>query len=180
LVATERQASLAARLQAVLAGKLKPADVAEMLGFAQLCYEKKLQNASARFWSQAFQAQPKLADDMQVQHRYNAACAAALAGCGQGKDEPPLDEPAKARWRKQAVDWLQADLKAWAKILEGGPPQARPGISMTLQHWKTDPNLAGLRDQASLKKLPRDEQDACGTLWKDVDALLVKAGGNAR
>jgi uncharacterized delta-60 repeat protein len=36
LAATERQASLDARLPVVLAGKLKPADAAEMLGFATL------------------------------------------------------------------------------------------------------------------------------------------------
>ena len=117
---------------------------------------------------------------MQVQHRYNAACAAALAGCGQGKDDPPLDDAARTRWRKQAIDWLKADLAAWSKILESGPPQARPFIAQTLQHWKADPDLAGLRDPAALDKLPEDEQNACRALWKDVDALLARAGGDAR
>ena len=116
---------------------------------------------SVRFWIEAFQAQPNLADNMQFQHRYNAACAAALAGCGQGKDEPPLDEAAKARWRKQAIDWLKADLAAWSKILDKGPPQARPFIDKTLQHWKADPDLAGMREEAALGKLPEDEQKAC-------------------
>ena len=147
---------------------------------AQMCYDKKLHGASARFWAEAFQAQPKLVEDMQAQNRYNAACAAALAGCGQGKDEPPLDDAAKARWRKQAIDWLKADLAAWSKILESGPPQARQSISQTLQHWKADPDLAGLRDAGSLAKLPKDEQDACRALWKDVDALLARAGVNTR
>jgi Flp pilus assembly protein TadD len=175
LAATERQASLDARLPEVLAGRLKPSDTTEMLGFAQLCYEKKLQNASARFWSQAFQAQPKLADDVQVPNRYNAACAAALAGCGQGKDEPAPDEAAKARWRKQATDWLKADLVAWSKILDSGPPQARQAISQTLQHWKADSDLAGLRDEAGLAKLPADEQEAYHALWDEVNRLLKRA-----
>jgi hypothetical protein len=100
-----------------------------------------------------------------------------MAGCGQGKDDPPLDEPAKARWRKQAIDWLEADLAAWTKIRESGPPQARESISRTLQHWKTDPDLAGLREPAALAKLPEAEQRAGRALWAEVDALLAKARG---
>ena len=123
------------------------------------------------------QAQPKLADDMQVQNRYNAACAAALAGSGQGKDDPPLDDAAKTRWRKQAIDWLKADLAAWSKILDSGPPQARQAISQTLQHWKADTDLVGLRDPAALAKLPENEQKACRALWAEVDALLAKSRG---
>jgi hypothetical protein len=56
----------------------------------------------------------KLAQAMQAQNRYNAACAVALAGCRQGTDEAPLDEASKARWRKQAVEWL--DEAALAKL----------------------------------------------------------------
>jgi serine/threonine-protein kinase len=124
--------------------------------------------------------QPKLADDLPTHHRYDAVCAAALAGCGQGKDDPPLDDTARSRWRKQAIDWLKADLIAWSKILESGPRQARPTIAETLEHWKAVPDLAGLRDPASLDKLPKDEQDACRVLWKDVDALLAKAGAGSK
>jgi serine/threonine-protein kinase len=175
LAVTERLASVAARLPMVLAGKVKPADTAESLGFAHLCYYKELHGASARFSAEAFQAQPKLAEDMSAKNRYNAACAAALAGCGQGKDDPPLDEATKAHWRKQALDWLKADLAAWSKVLENGPPQARQSIPQTLQHWKADPDLAGLRDPAALVKLPEEEQKACRALWAEVDALVAKA-----
>ncbi len=163
------------KLPAILTGKAKPSNAAETLGFAQLCYDKKLHGASARFWLEALQSQPKLADDMQVQHRYNAACAAALAGCGQGKDEPPLDDAAKSRWRKRAMDWLSADLAAWSKILESGPPQARQFISQTLQHWKVDTDLAGIRESAALAKLPAHEQKTCRALWTQVDTLLAKS-----
>jgi tetratricopeptide (TPR) repeat protein len=175
---TERQAFLAARLPAILAGQLQPADAAEALGFAQLCYDRRLQGASARLWTEAFRAQPKLAEDMRAQLRYNAACAAALAGSGQGKDDPTLDESAKARWRKQALDWLKSDLAAWSKIPVSGPPQARQSVAQTLQHWKADLDLAGMRDPAALAKLPEAEQNACRALWAEVDALLAKARGD--
>jgi serine/threonine-protein kinase len=134
LTATKQQAALATRLTANLAGKVRPADAAETLGFALLCYDKKLHGASARFWAEVFQAQPKLADDMQAQHRYNAASAAALAGCGQGKDNPPLDEPTKSRWRKQAIDWLKADLAHWTKEAESKKPEAKALVTKTLHH----------------------------------------------
>jgi hypothetical protein len=37
------------------------------------------------------------------------------------------------------------------------------------------PDLAGLRDPASLAKLPEAEQEAGRKLWADVEALLKKA-----
>ncbi len=175
LAATEQMASLAPRLPAVLTGKSKPVDAVETLGFAWLCYYKMLHGASARLWTEAFHADPKLADDMQAQNRYNAACAAALAGSGQGKDDPPLDGPTQARWRKQAIDWLRADLAAWSKLLEKDPPAARQSIAQTPQHWKADADLAGLREAAALAKLPEAEQKACRSLWAEVDTLLNKA-----
>ena len=158
---TERLVELDHKLSAILGGQARPADGAEMLDFAQLCHDKNLHGASARLWAEAFRTQPKLADDMDVQNRYNAACDAAMAGSGQGKDDPPLDDEKKARWRQQAIDWLKADLTAWSKILESGPPQARQSISRTIQHWKARPDLAGLRDASALAKLPEDEQKAC-------------------
>ena len=172
----ERLVELDRNLPAILAGQAKPLEAAETPTLAKLCYDKKLHAASARFWSEAFQAQPKLADNMQVHNRYNAACAAALAGSGQGKDDPPLDDTAMARWREQAIDWLKADLAAWSKILENSPPQARQSIAKTLQHWKADTDLAGIREPADLAKMPADEQTTCRDLWSQVDALLAKVG----
>ncbi len=173
---TERLAELDRKLPTILSGKAKPSDAAESLGLAQVCYGRKLHAASARFWFETFQAQPKLGDDMQAPNRYNAACAAVLAGCGQGKDDPPLDDAAKTRWRKQAMDWLTADLGAWSKILESGTPEARQAIAKTLQYWKADPDLAGIREPVGLAKLPAEEQAACRGLWSRVDALLTKCG----
>ncbi|MFI5460715.1 MAG: tetratricopeptide repeat protein, partial [Isosphaerales bacterium] len=172
---TERLVELDRKLPAILSGQAKPADPAETLALAELCQDKKLHGASARLWAEAFQAQPKLADDMQAQNRYNAACAAALAGSGQDKNDPPLDDATKARWRKQALDWLKTDLAAWSKVVGSGPAQARHAISQTLQHWKVDIDLAGLRDPAALAKLPENEQKACRALWAEVDALLAKS-----
>jgi eukaryotic-like serine/threonine-protein kinase len=173
LRATERLLELERKL-AALAAETKATDATEAIDLAGICYDKKLYAASARFWCEAFQAQPKLADDMQAQHRYNAACAAALAGAGQGKDDPRLDKKTKTRWRKQSIVWLNADLKTWSKLSESAPPQPRRSIPQTLLHWKADQDLASLRDPSALAKVPADEQKACQALWSDVNALLAK------
>jgi hypothetical protein len=71
--------------------------------------------------------EPGLAEDLNAQHRYNAARAAALAGCGAGEDAAHLTDSDRAGLRKQALDWLRADLEAWRKILDQGPPPGPRG-----------------------------------------------------
>ena len=96
----------------------------------------------------------------------------ALATAGQGKDGPPLDDAVKAKLRRQALDWLQAELAVSARRLESGPSQDLPAIVQTLQLWKQDSDLAGIRKTESLARLPGDEQKVWHKLWADVDALL--------
>jgi tetratricopeptide (TPR) repeat protein len=170
----ERLAALDARLPAILRGDDHPADAAERLAFAQLCSERKLDAAAARFYAEALQADPKLAEDRQAQHAYKAACCAALAGCGQGKDDPPPDDTTRAQLRGLALGWLKDELAAWSKMLGEGKPEARATVRPTLEHWKADPDLAGLRDATALAMLPDDEQTACRALWAEVEALLQK------
>src|SRR5262249_48111777 len=107
-----------------------------------------------------------------VGHRYNAACAAAMAGCGQGKDEPPPDEATRAKLRRQALDWLRADLTLRTKQLATNPAEARKELA----HWKADPDLAGVREPDALAKLPEAERDAWHALWVEVDRLLPGTG----
>jgi eukaryotic-like serine/threonine-protein kinase len=113
----------------------------------------------------------------EVQHRYNAACAAGLAGCGQGKDDPPPDEAARADLRKQALGWLRAELASLGRSLDAGDPKLRASIARTLIHWKRDSDLAGVRDADGLSKLPEAERKLWQALWIDVDRLLERAGG---
>ncbi len=150
----ERELALAKRLPAVLRGEDQPADNAERVFFARLAFDSKEFAAAARSWTEAFAADPALVNDLRAGHRYNAACAAALAAAGQGKEEPPLDDAAKAKLRRQALDWLKADLTAWGQLLESGPPQARPFIVQTLNHWKQDNDLASIRDALALDETP--------------------------
>ena len=177
LAVGQRMLTLENQLATVLEGKKKPADAAECLGLAELCQQpfKKRFVTSARFYAEAFADDAKLADDMQQQHRYNAACAAALAGCGQGEEAGKLDDTERAGLRKTAQTWLRADLAFWTKEAERDNSKARETVQATLKHWQTDTDLAGVRDQKALEKLPEEERKQWQQLWADVASLLRRA-----
>src|SRR6185437_8355496 len=73
-----------------LKGDEKPADAAERAEVAWVCHLKRRHAAAARWYEEAFTQRPELARDSRRGYRYNAACAAALAGCGRGKDADKL------------------------------------------------------------------------------------------
>jgi eukaryotic-like serine/threonine-protein kinase len=167
----ERMLSLEARLPGVLRGEDKPADAAEFAEFARLCQIKQLHATAARLWSEAFTARPALAEDFPAELRYRAACSAALAGCGQGKDDPPPDAAVRVQLRKQALDWLEAELAVYSRLLENGKLRGRAGIPKRLGRWRIDLSLAGLRDEPALSALSDDERKVCRTFWANVDSV---------
>jgi serine/threonine-protein kinase len=178
----EQLLALDGKLPRVLKGEAQPAGVGEQLALARLCVMpvKRQYAAAARFYAAAFAAEPRRADDLRGAHRYNAACAAALAGCGQGEGAAALDDRERARLRQQAVDWLRTDLAARTKLLDRDPERARTVVAQALRHWQADADLAGLRDQAALDKLPEAERAACQKLWADVGALLARLRPGAK
>jgi tetratricopeptide (TPR) repeat protein len=171
-----RLVEMEARLPAILKGETSPKDAQERLSLAEMCYKKGLPASSARFYHEAFTEQPTLAIDLAKSHRYNASCAASLAGSGSGKDDPAPDDPAKLKLRAKALGWLKADLTAWEKVLDAGnEPIRKQVVVMTLAHWKEDSDLAPIRDAPALEKLPEAERAAFQDLWRDVEALREKA-----
>jgi hypothetical protein len=97
---------------------------------------------------------------------------AALAGAGRGADA--LGDEERARWRRQALTWLRADLRLWGRHLEKATPQARAAVERALRHWQRSSDLASLREEVALARLPETERAACRQLWADVAALLVR------
>ena len=88
-----------------------------------------------------------------------------------------MDDKERARWRRQTLDWLRADLAAYAKRMEGGQAQDRILVRAWLCSWKRDTDLADVRDAKALAPLPGDEQTAWQKLWTEVEALLRRVGG---
>jgi Flp pilus assembly protein TadD len=171
----ERLVELDAKLSKVLKGEAQPADVAERIALAQLCQEYKGRyRAALQFYTEAFAEQPKLADDLQHQHRYNAACAAALLACGQGQDAGQIDDTERTRLHRQALDWLQADLVAWVQLLDKEPDKIRPVLAKTMQHWQQDKDFASVRGEV-LNQLPEAQRRPWQQLWSDVADLLNRA-----
>jgi serine/threonine-protein kinase len=169
--------ALEKKLPALFEGEDQTADNAERLTLAWMCLShKKLYAASVRFYEDAFTADAKLADNPGNGYRYNAACAAALAGCGQGKDAGKLDEMERARLRQRAAEWLRADLALWTKQADSADAKTRETVKQQLKHWQSDADLAGLRDKLVLGVLPDAERDDCRKLWEEVAAVLKKAG----
>jgi serine/threonine-protein kinase len=173
----ERLVELDGKLPAILSGQKKPADTAERLALARLCQLpcKKRYAAALHFYCEAFAAEPKLADDLSSQHRYNAACAAALAGCGQGADADNHDAKERARLRQQALDWLRADLTAYRQLMEKATDENRAMAEQRMQHWRKDEDFAGVRGSESLSRLPEVERKEWRKLWEEVEALRQRA-----
>jgi tetratricopeptide (TPR) repeat protein len=170
----EQFVALEPKLPKLLKGEAQAADTAEQMALAQMCQIKKRYAATAHFYADAFAVQPGVADDMEKLHRYTAACAAALAGCGQGEDAAQLDDRERARLRRQALTWLRADLAQKAELVDRGPAQAHATAQQQLADWQQNTDFAGVRG-AALAQLPEAEQLPWQKLWAEVEALRQRA-----
>jgi tetratricopeptide (TPR) repeat protein len=166
--------ALEGSLVAIVQGKDRPVP-ADCLDLAELCVVKKHYATAARLYAEALAATPQLTEELRAGHRFNAACAAALASGGHGDDGAGLGEPERAGLRKQACDWLRLDLAAWAKKVDTGKESDRIQARKTLAPWRDDADLAGLRDPDALAKLPPAERQECSTLWCDLEDLFKRA-----
>jgi tetratricopeptide (TPR) repeat protein len=175
VTAGRRLVELDGRLPAVLRAGAEPANAAERIEYARLCFCKRYYVVAARFWADAFAVDPQLAADPRDGHGKDAACAAALAAAGRGKDAGRLNDQERRHWRKQARQWLRAELAAFGKRLESAGPKDRQLVQRRLRQWQRDRDLAGLRDAAAVARLPAEEREACEQLWAEVEALLGRA-----
>jgi hypothetical protein len=75
-------------------------------------------------------------------------------------------ETARPGLRKEALDWLNADLDAWRKQLTANPKSRL--AQQKMQHWLTDADLASVRD---LENLPAAEREGWKKLWAEVRRL---------
>ena len=88
---------------------------------------------------------------------YNAACAAVLAGRGQGQDAATLSPADYARLRGQALAWLRADLVDWKKLFDKDPDSSQRS-AQAMKRCQEDLDLASVRTPEGLAKLPESER----------------------
>jgi eukaryotic-like serine/threonine-protein kinase len=164
-----------ARLPAILAGKERPDEAPTQRALAEWCLKhKRLPATAADLYASAFAAQPSLADDPEAGNRSHAARAAALAGCGVGEDATQLDERRRAELRRQALDWLTAEHDAWAERHRLGKPGNRTAAAAAVRSWLTSEDLACVRDERALARLPAEEARPWQALWDKVATLAAR------
>jgi eukaryotic-like serine/threonine-protein kinase len=172
LADSERLAALESRLPALLNGEDRPKDLTEHVRFASLCFRTRKPLAAARLYREILIAHPGLNGLFD-----SAAYAAAMAGCGRGREAAGLDETERARWRQQALSWIRAALEMRRRNFKVHPAKTRRAVLVAIGLWKTQPALSGLRDAPKLAKLPARERVAWRRFWSDVDALLLQTRG---
>ena len=172
----ERMRQVLPRLPAVLDGQAEPATPDAACAFARLCgqpFEKRYA-AAVRLFDGAFTADPPLAADLKLAHRYYASTYAVLAAAGEGIDAP-ADASARAALRQKALGWFGADLELRRKQAASADAAERNDAAAKLSYWLSDPDLSGVRSPAPLAKLPDAERSEWEKLWVDVKATLAVA-----
>jgi hypothetical protein len=141
----------------------------DRFALAQMASDQKRFAVAAGLWAEALEGDSTLGDNLLMQPRYQAARAAVLAAEGKGRDEPPLDEAAKARFRHQALEWLRSELTACTALLVSRSGPVRPKTVRNPKDWRQDSDLAGIREPVALERMPADERNAFARFWADVD-----------
>ncbi len=167
---------LEARLPAVLKGEDRVADGAELEAFKEVCRLQKRFAAAAKLFEVAFTAAPNLADDVKREHRFRAACFAALAVSAPAVtpiNSTTTSAPAFVNWPWSGC----ADLAHWTMQSASDKPADRDKVQQMLQHWLSEPDLANMRNEDAVAKLPAEERAAWDKLWAEVAEVLKKVGG---
>jgi serine/threonine-protein kinase len=198
----EAETLILPNLPAFLRGEYQPQDNDERLAFSGACQFQGFYAAAARLYYDAFEADPQLAgrlttecryrtlreefpeDDrmepLETECRYMAARCAALAGAGLGKDGAKLSAAGRAHWRRQARQWLRADLAQWARTLNSGSELDRNLAKKMLTRSRVEPDLAGLLESNEPDELSADERMDDLELWRDIDVVLKRIARQER
>jgi serine/threonine-protein kinase len=195
LLRREAEAMILPNLSAFLQGKHQPQDIDERLALLAICQVQGLYGACAQLYADAFAADSGFAEAstaeclrrarmekvrydriivLKTEPRYLAARCAALAACGFGEDGPRLNDAERTQWRRQAREWLRADLAAWTKTLESDSEPSRDLAKEMLTLWLVEPDVARLREPGALINLPTQERQEWTSLWGEVRLALEK------
>ncbi len=164
LTQAERRASLAKKLDAVLAGNEQPGDAAARGALAEIAHIRRLYATATRFWLDAV--------GRDGGGRYHAAGSAARAGTGQGLDAKNVSDAQRQRWRQSSLVWMREELAALKKQLEAGKVEM---VRQELRHWRRNPDFEKVRQARSLIELGREERSSWSELWIAAGQLLHRA-----
>jgi hypothetical protein len=146
----------------------------ERLALIGVCQFMNRTLATARLYADTFSTDSSQAEDLRAGLRSRAARAAVLAGCGVGSDAATLSASDRIAWRRQALEWLQADLITCTKYLDADFTANRDLVRGILGNWKSDSDLSGLREQSAIERMSTVDKNACLELWQDVEIVLKR------
>jgi tetratricopeptide (TPR) repeat protein len=179
----DRLQALEGRLSGIVRGTDRPAGAAEEIDLAELCARTRRAATAARLYAHAFAAEPGLAE-IPGSHRYQSARAAARAGCGEGEDDAPLDDPTRAGLRRQALAWLRADRDVLAVQYTRANSEYRKSVVWLLRLWLHDAAFAGVRDKEGLARLGDGERRQWQAFWTVQEGIaagdMIPTLGSAR
>jgi serine/threonine-protein kinase len=173
LATAQRLLTLQDRLPAVLRGERAPEDARQTFDFAEMCTHRGLDAAAVPLFERAFDADPELASERaqtEFGSVWEAAAAAGHAGTGRSVDSYVLDEKARADLRRRALAWARESLVAMRHLAETNMEGAVEGVAT----MSGSSDVAGVRDEADLGRLPEEERAAWRAFWADVNAFLAK------
>jgi tetratricopeptide (TPR) repeat protein len=155
--------------------RLEPKLATAHLNLGAAFFNHKEYLYSFKSYQAAMAARPALAANHASGLRLFGALAAVMAVAADSANEAgKLTPDEKIAFRQQALDWLKADLAAWTKLLQADAKS----VALARQRLKfvqNRPELASVRDEQELAKLPAAQRQGWQQFWADVAALLREA-----
>jgi serine/threonine-protein kinase len=170
----EAEALVAPHLPELLAGRRQPTEDEDRAILLAASLALRDNARAAKLYAELLPSNSKMGQ-VTRQSSHRAACIAALAGAGD--DASTLDESGRAQCRAWARRWLGIELDRATEDLSALPPERRRELANRLNSWTNDPELASLRQQAALERLPEAERKACERLWDRLEEVVKAAGG---
>ena len=149
-------------------------DTDEHFLLAELLSIKKKYDASATEFVSAFGEGINASNNFYLQYGYAAARAAVQAGCGDADDGSLLSDAQKTQRLTEALHWLELTLSSYSALFDRDADNQGPQIKRILTLWLNDPDLASVRDEQQLAKLPRTAQEQWEKLWNDVKSMITR------
>jgi Flp pilus assembly protein TadD len=97
---------------------------------------------------------------------------ATLARADHGKRTASRDGEVKARWRRQALAWLRAELVAHSGNSDDSSESGSEARHQ-LEPWPGDEGLGAVSDAEALARLPKPERKEWEAFWAQVRTLLA-------
>jgi serine/threonine protein kinase/Flp pilus assembly protein TadD len=157
----------------VIKGEVQPQIAQQWEEYIGVCKKKKDYASAVQLWKRFLSKYPT---DAKEGRRFHASWDAALALC-QDQNAGAIKDASNIALRKQAYEWLHADLDSWSKQFDKRQLDLVPVQADILAHWQKNRNLACLRDEEHLDKFPEVERKSWQKLWADVENLRKQADG---